>query len=305
MKGLERNFQYYASLADVRLNDNMHELAEKSKFNIRTEATSIARDLISLGYNRNGTAKNLTEKDIRSLVSFYQNKGLSVGTIQNKMTTVRHILSSAENKIEISNVALGISAGRDVLNSANVNKACALPSAAQLSSIADKTLSGAIMLAGAYGLRRDEALYVVHALTLKHSVNSENKLIIPRGKGKGTVARTFAMRDNGATLRAVAANVAGLKTYTKIEKSRIEHFRNRLENETKKFDNFNMHGLRHAYAQERDLSLTGGLLAPTAGGLQYSAMSDVQKESYHTACKIISLELGHTRETISRTYLGK
>ena len=304
MKGLERNFQYYASLADVRLRDNMHVLAEKTKFNIRTEATSIARDLIELGYNRNGTAKNLTEQDIRSLVSYYQNKGLSVGTIQNKMTTVRHILDAADNKVSISNVALGISAGRDVLNSANVNKACALPSAAQLSSM-DKTLSGAILLSSAYGLRRDESLYVVHALTLKHSVSEGNKLIIPKGKGKGTRPRTFEMRDSGATLRAVAANVAGLKTYTKIEKSRIEHFRNRLENETKKFDNFNMHGLRHAYAQERYLSLTGGLTAPAAGGLQYSAMTDSQKENYHTACQIISVELGHTRETISRTYLGK
>jgi uncharacterized protein YcbK (DUF882 family) len=305
MKGLERNFAYYAGKADVRLNDNMHFLSEKSKFNLRTEAQAIARDLIEIGYNRNGTARNLTEQDIRSLVSFYQAQNFAVGTIQNKMTVVRHILSSAENKIEISNVALGISAGRDVLNSANINKACALPSAAQLSSIADKTLSGAIMLAGAYGLRKDESLYVVHALTLKHTVSQNNKLIIPRGKGKGTRPRTFEMRDGGATLRAVAQSVAGLKTYTKIEKSRIEHFRNRLENEVRKVDNLNMHGLRHAYAQERYFSLTGGLLAPTAGGLQYSAMSDVQKESYHAACQVISLELGHTRETISRTYLGK
>jgi hypothetical protein len=66
-----------------------------------------------------------------------------------------------------------------------------------------------------------------------------------------------------------------------------------------------MHGLRHNYAQERYFSLTGGLTAPTAGGLQYKNMSDSQKESYHAACQVISLELGHTRETISRTYLGK
>ena len=304
MKGLERNFLFYASQADVRLNDNMHVLAEKSKFNIRTEATSIARDLIELGYNRNGTAKNLTEQDIRSLVHAYQDKGLSVGTIQNKMTTVRHILDSADNKISISNVQLGISTGRDVLNSANVNKACSLPSAAQLSGM-DKVLSGAILLSAQYGLRRDEALYIVHSLTLKHTVSQNNKLIIPRGKGKGTVARTFEMRDNGNVLRAVAQAVAGLKTYTKLEKSRIEHFRNRLENSVRKVEGLNMHGLRHAYAQERYLSLTGGLIAPAAGGLRYENMSGGQKEKYHSACQIISLELGHTRETISRTYLGK
>ena len=303
MKGLERNFAFYASQADVRLNDNMHELSEKSKFNIRNEATSIARDLIDLGYNRNGTAKNLTESDIRGLVSAWQDRGLEVGTIQNKMTTVRHILSAADNKIAISNVELGISEGRDVLNSANVNKACSLPAAEKLSSM-DKTLSGAILLSAAYGLRRDESLYIVHALTQRHSVSENNKLIIPRGKGKGTVARTFEMRDNGATLRAVAQSVAGLKTYTKESKSRIENFRNRLENSVRKFDNLNMHGLRHSYAQERYTSLTG-LIAPAAGGLKYNDMSDVQKESYNSACKEISQELGHTRETIIRSYVGK
>ena len=179
-----------------------------------------------------------------------------------------------------------------------------MPSAAQLSGM-DKVLSGAILLSAQYGLRRDEALYIVHSLTLKHTVSQNNKLIIPRGKGKGTVARTFEMRDNGNVLRAVAQSVAGLKTYTKIEKSRIEHFRNRLENSVRKVDNLNMHGLRHNYAQERYMSLTGGLTAPAAGGLLYKNMSDGQKENYHRACQIISLELGHTRETISRTYLGK
>ena len=237
------------------------------------------------------------------LVSAWQDRGLEVGTIQNKMTTVRHILSAADNKIPISNVELGISEGRDVLNSANVNKACSLPSAEKLSSM-DKTLSGAILLSAAYGLRRDESLYIVHALTQRHSVSENNKLIIPRGKGKGTVARTFEMRDNGATLRAVAQSVSGLKTYTKIDKSRIEHFRNRLENEVRKIPNFNMHGLRHAYMQERYLSLTG-LTAPAAGGLKYADMTEAQKESYHSACNALSPESGHTRETIIRSYIGK
>ncbi|MDA8272414.1 MAG: integrase domain-containing protein [Deltaproteobacteria bacterium] len=304
MKGLERNFSFYASQAGVRLRDNMHELAEKSKFNIRTEATAIARDLIEIGYNRNGTAKNMTEQDIRSLVQSWQDKGLAVGTMQNKMTTVRQILSAADNKLPISNVELGISQGRDVLNSANINKACSLPSAEKLSAINDKTLSGAILLSAAYGLRRDESLYVVHALTLRHSVSENNKLIIPKGKGKGTVARTFEMRDGGATLRAVAQSVAGLKTYVNIDRSRIENFRNRLENEVRKIDGLNMHGLRHNYIQERYLSLTG-LIAPAAGGLKYENMTDVQKENYHSACNTISPESGHTRETIIRSYIGK
>ena len=135
MTGLERNFRFYAGQATVRLRDEMHNLSEKTKFNIRNEATSIARDLIKeVGLNKNGSAKNITAENIQSVVNVWQERGLAIGTIQNKMTVVRQILSAADNKIQISNAQLGISFGRDVLNSANVDKSCRL-SEAQLSQV--------------------------------------------------------------------------------------------------------------------------------------------------------------------------
>ena len=302
MTGLERNFRFYAGQATVRLRDEMHNLSEKTKFNIRNEATSIARDLIKeVGLNKNGSAKNITAENIQSVVQSWQERGLAVGTIQNKMTVFRQILSAAQNKISISNAQLGINSGRDVLNSANVDKSCRL-SAAQLLKIdqlSDKTIAGAIKLSAAYGLRRDESLRVVHALTLNHSVTvGDNKLNIKAGWGKGSRPRVFEMRDGGQTLRTVAQEVRGLKI-----KGRIENFRNRFENVVKKLD-IKPHGLRHAYIQDRYKDISN-MTAPSAGGLKYAEMSDKQREIYHNACKAISPEIGHTRESIIRTYVGK
>ena len=300
MTGLERNFAFYASQATVRLRDEMHNLSEKSKFNIRNEATSIARDLIQVGLKKNGSAKNITAENIQSVVQSWQERGLAVGTIQNKMTVFRQILSAAQNKISISNAQLGINSGRDVLNSANIDKSCRLSEAqlSQVNQLNDKTVASAIKLAAAYGLRRDESLRVVHALTLNHSVVTDGKLNIKAGWGKGSRPRSFEMRDGGQTLRTVAQEVVGLKI-----QGRIENFRNRFENVVKKLD-IKPHGLRHAYIQDRYKDISN-MTAPSAGGLKYAEMSDKQREIYHNACKAISPEIGHTRESIIRTYVGK
>ena len=300
MTGLEKNFRFYAGQATVRLRDEMHNLSEKTKFNIRNEATSIARDLISAGLRKNGSAKNITVENIQSVVSAWRERGLAIGTIQNKMTVVRQILSAADNKISISNAQLGINSGRDVLNSANIDKSCRLSEAQllQVNQLNDKTTAGAIKLAAAYGLRRDESLRVVHALTLNHSVTEGNKLNIKAGWGKGSRPRSFEMRDGGQVLREVAQEVRGLKI-----QGRIENFRNRFENTVKKLG-IKPHGLRHAYIQDRYKDISN-LTAPSAGGLRYADMTDKQREIYHSTCKAISPEVGHTRESIIRTYVGK
>jgi integrase len=69
-------------------------------------------------------------------------------------------------------------------------------------------------------------------------------------------------------------------------------------------DQAHPHGLRHEYAHFRYYQITG-MTAPAAGGLKYAEMDANQRKLYHNACKIIAVELGHSRETISRAYVGK
>ena len=65
-----------------------------------------------------------------------------------------------------------------------------------------------------------------------------------------------------------------------------------------------MHGLRHAYAQQRYEQLTG-FKAPIAGGPSHSALSANERALDEKARAVISAELGHKREQITTVYLGR
>jgi hypothetical protein len=65
-----------------------------------------------------------------------------------------------------------------------------------------------------------------------------------------------------------------------------------------------MHGLRHAYAQDRFLELSG-FPCPAAGGPSREQLTPEQREADYDARLIISTELGHGREAITAAYLGR
>ena len=65
-----------------------------------------------------------------------------------------------------------------------------------------------------------------------------------------------------------------------------------------------LHGLRHAYAQERYQELTGWA-APAAGGKLSAKLTREEKALDREARMTISQELGHGREQITAVYCGK
>ncbi len=65
-----------------------------------------------------------------------------------------------------------------------------------------------------------------------------------------------------------------------------------------------MHGLRHAYAQNRYEELTGWK-CPAAGGSDSKSLTPEQREIDHEARLTISRELGHEREQVTAAYLGR
>ena len=65
-----------------------------------------------------------------------------------------------------------------------------------------------------------------------------------------------------------------------------------------------MHGLRHAYAQERYQELTGWA-APAAGGPSSTQLTLEQRVGDLEARLVISTELGHARERVTTAYLGR
>jgi hypothetical protein len=65
-----------------------------------------------------------------------------------------------------------------------------------------------------------------------------------------------------------------------------------------------LHGLRHAYAQQRYKELTGWK-APVATGPTSRQLNPEQRAPNYEARVMISSELGHARAAISAVYLGR
>ena len=65
-----------------------------------------------------------------------------------------------------------------------------------------------------------------------------------------------------------------------------------------------MHGLRHAYAQQRYEELTGWK-SPAAGGPTCKLLTQEQRDQDRKVRLIISRELGHEREQVTAVYLGR
>ncbi len=76
------------------------------------------------------------------------------------------------------------------------------------------------------------------------------------------------------------------------------------EGNTRRAGLSHMHGLRHAYAQNRYQELTGWK-SPAAGGPNSKALTPDQRELDRAARLTISHELGHEREGVTCAYLGR
>jgi len=76
------------------------------------------------------------------------------------------------------------------------------------------------------------------------------------------------------------------------------------EGNTRRAGLHHMHGLRHAYAQNRYQELTGWS-CPAAGGPVTRELTPEQREQDLEARLTISRELGHERASVISAYLGK
>jgi integrase len=318
---LKNNLIYWAGQVKTRLNNPMKELSEKSKYNIRQAARQLGDDFKAAGV-RTKFAKQISEQDVHKLVEYLKNKGNIIGTIEDKLSALRSICHEAGNDVpkNLKNPELGIS-GRNVLNPDNIDKSAVISEASLRKLEAGKRpeAAAALRLEMAYGLRREESAHVVYELTNGHSVTALERPDMLEMKGSwckngrqrgkttynGRPDGKLLLRDGGKVLRQVSEDVKGIKINYRVEQ--FERKINYAADKCKVWDSnpeIHPHALRHNYAHERYKELTGRD-CPAAGGLTYAEMTRQEQKEYHEACQVIAEELGHDRETISRTYLGK
>lgn len=255
-----------------------------------------ARDLDRLGY-RNLRAQGLKSKHVEALVADWRQRGLSTGTVKNRMADVRWWAEKVGKDAAVArdNAHYGLA---DRVYSTNDSKARSVE-AAQLARITDDRVRASLRLQQQFGLRREEAIKLQPAYA-----DRGDRLVLKASWCKGGRARELAIRtpDQRAALREAHA-LAGRGSLIPPERTYVQQ-RRAYERQTARAGLSQNHGLRHAYAQERYRALTG-FCAPAAGGPTSRELDPDQRAADRAARQQVSRELGHEREQITTVYLGR
>lgn len=258
--------------------------------------SQIADQLHELGFG-GMSARSLKPKHVQALVTKWQGQGIAVGTIKNRMAAIRWWSRKVNRRASVarSNDFYGIPS-RQLVSS--FSKAQTL-SAAQLARITDRNVYLSLELQRAFGLRREEALKF-----RPNYADRGDRLVLKASWTKGGKSRVIPIRtDEQRKILGRVWQLVGNNSLIPTERSYIEHLRVYVR-QIMNAGLSKMHGLRHAYAQERYFELTGWP-CPLAGGPKSESLSPNDRRIDKAARLTISNELGHVREQIVSVYIGR
>jgi integrase len=256
----------------------------------------MANQLHDLGY-RHLLASGLKPKHVVALVGLWKKEGIATATIKNRMSHLRWWAEKVgkADMMPASNSAYNIDKRNYVTN---ISKAKDLPVDA-LEKISDVNVKVSLQLQAAFGLRREECLKFQPSFADKG-----NSVVLKSSWCKGGKQREIPITNKfQKQVLELAHKVAGRGSMIPPKLSYIQQA-NRYRAECDKVGLSKMHGLRHAYAQARYQELTGWK-APSVGGPVSKELTTEQKQKDKEVRLIISKELGHERESITATYLGR
>ncbi len=260
------------------------------------ELTLIANQLHELGY-RGMNDHSLKPKHVEALVRHWLETGVATGTIKNRMSAFRWWARKVnrQNVVARSNDHYGIPNRQFVTN---ISKAKTVVEA-DLAKVRDEHVRMSLKLQQAFGFRREESIKFIPTYA-----DQGDHLMLKPSWTKGGKARTIPIRT--LEQREVLDRAHRLVGKGSLIPSNRD-YRQQLhiyEGHTLRAGLSKMHGLRHAYAQQRYEELTGWK-SPAARGPSSKSFTREQRDQDHHARLVISRELGHEREQISTVYLGR
>ena len=258
--------------------------------------TLIANQLHDLGFRRMH-ARSLRPKHVEALVKHWLGTKVGVGTIKNRMAALRWWAAKVNKKhvVANSNDHYGIPR-RQYANSAN--RMTTLDED-KFSRVTDQYVRMSLELQREFGLRREEAIKI-----RPHLADKGDILWLKPGWTKGGRAREIPIRTEAQReVLDKARALAGKGSLIPAEKD-YKQQKNRYEGQCIRAGLCKMHGLRHAYAQRRFEEIAG-FPAPLAGGPKRADLTDDQRALDKKARAVITNELGHNREQVTVTYLGR
>jgi integrase len=252
-----------------------------------------AGDLVKLGYGLRNI-KGLQSKHIIAVVKSWIGDVQS-STLKNRMAALR-FLCKCINKPSIikSNDEMGIGKRKYL---STENKALHNP---DFSKISNPYLYASLQLQRVFGIRREEALKIK-----PHMADKGQHLELFPSWCKGGRGRTITIRTEEQRYWLEQAKVCAGKFGNSLipENKKYKEQRDIYDKQTQRAGLKNLHGLRHAYAQNLYKEMTGWD-APIAGGPKLRQLTREQKKIDHQARMILSEHLGHSRKFVTSNYLG-
>jgi hypothetical protein len=255
-----------------------------------------ADSLFELGF-RNLRATSLKPKHIHRLLEKWKVDGLSAGTIKNRMAHLRWWAQKIgkPNIIPRSNDDCGIERRVFVTN---VSKARDLAEEA-LAKITDPFTRMSLLFEKWFGLRKEESIKIQ-----PEWADRGDHIVLKASWTKGSKERAIPIRNLfQRQLLDEAKAFAGKGSLIPAELTYIQQ-RRRFEHQCKKAGIDHVHGLRHHWAQDLYLLLTGWE-CPARGGKTSRQLTKAEKKIDREARLTISRELGHEREQVVAIYLGR
>ncbi|MEQ9562875.1 MAG: integrase domain-containing protein [Woeseiaceae bacterium] len=260
------------------------------------QLTRVANQLHELGF-RGMNDHSLKPKHVEALIEHWLKTEVATGTIKNRMSAIRWWARKVnrQNVVARSNEHYGIPNRQFVSNRTKAKSVLE----ADLAKVRDEHVRMSLALQQAFGLRREEAIKFMPGYA-----DRGDHLLLKASWTKGGKERTVPIRtaeqrellDRAHRLAGRGSLIPGSRSY--IKQLRI------YEGQTLRAGLSKLHGLRHAYAQQRYEELTGWK-APAAGGPSTKALTAEQKIQDREVRLTISHELGHEREQITAVYLGR
>ncbi len=258
--------------------------------------TLIANQLDELGFTQMH-ARSLKPKHVEALTTRWLDSAVAAGTMKNRMAALRWWAGKVNkrNVVARSNDHYGLPR-RQYANGAN--RAQVLEKT-NLGRVTDLHVRMSLELQAAFGLRREEAIKIRPRVA-----DQGDTLWLKPSWTKGGRAREVPiLTDAQREVLERAKALAGAGSLIPAEKSYVQQLR-LFEGQCIRAGLSRMHGLRHAYAQQRYRELTGWD-APAAGGPASKSFSIHDRAQDQIARETIARELGHERESISAVYLGR
>ncbi|MBD1584010.1 phage integrase N-terminal domain-containing protein [Pseudoalteromonas sp. S16_S37] len=262
----------------------------------------ISAQLKQGGY-RLQSVQSLKPKHVNYLIERWQGEGLSAGTIKNRLS---HVRWWAE-KIGKASMLPKSNNGANQAITLDLEKRTYTPTESKakeleqnkLEKVSDPLVKLSLRLQREFGLRREEAI----KFRPNYAIRGE-QLVLKPSWTKGGRPRVIPIRtESQRHLLQQVQNQVGGGALIRPDRNYIQQLK-AYERQTSQAGLDKNHGLRHMYAQQRYLELTGWR-SPIAGGPTNKQLTPEQKQIDRQARLQVSNELGHGREQITVIYLGR